>query len=230
MNNILKLDSNTVIGDYVDAFYTVPLNVSADRYAVATERGGNNNSSMQALDITGTPIGNKVQSINGGNYGPTGMANGNGQAIQATVWPLTAFGLAPGTEIYGIRYTQEQNGDGADGKVFVIRNPASASTCSITPQNDDFRATSINALTGGTTPSVFADNGNGADDANGDAATNTNISNNISIISDGGIAGLGINPDGTLSIPANAPTGMFTISYRICLELDDSICGTARYN
>ncbi|MFS4417967.1 gliding motility-associated C-terminal domain-containing protein [Maribacter sp. 2307ULW6-5] len=227
MNNILKLDANTVLGDFVDNFYTNPIFISADRYAVATERGGNNSSSMQALDASGTPIGNTVQSINGVNYGPTGMANGNGQAIEATVWPLTAFGLAPGTEIYGIRYTQEQNGDGADGKVFVIRNASATGTCSILPENDNFSTSPINGLTGGTTPSVFDDNGNGADVANGTPANDANVDDNISIVADGGLTGVTINSDGTLNIPANTPAGTYDISYEICLAVDNAVCGTA---
>ncbi|MGV6827758.1 MAG: DUF11 domain-containing protein, partial [Flavobacteriales bacterium] len=234
LNHILKLDANTVIGDFVDNFYVNPIAVSADRYAVATERGGNNDSSLQALDAGGVPIGNKVFSLKPGsplgtaNYGPTGMANGNGQAIEATVWPLTAFGLLPGTEIYGIRYTQEQNGDGADGKVFVMRDPFAVSACSITAINDDFTSTPIDGVTGGTTPSVFDDNGFGTDDANGSPATDGNISNNINLTDlDGLPAGTVINSDGTITIPPGATPGTYTVTYQICLDIDDTICDTA---
>ncbi len=227
MNFILKLDPNVVMGDYVDSFYNDPIFVSADRYAVSTERGGNNTSSIQALDASGTPIGNKLQSTSGSNYGPTGMVAGNGQAFEATVWPLTAFGLAPGTQIYGVRYVQEQDGDGADGKVFVLRDPSSAITCTISAEDDDFTATPVNGATGGTTPSVFTDNGNGVDDANGTPATDANIDDNISIVADGGLTGVTINSDGTINVPANTPAGSYTITYQVCLADNNMICDTA---
>ncbi len=122
MNHYLKLDSGTVIGDYLDNFYNIPVTSAGNRYIIATERGGNNNSSTQALDVNGNPIGNKAHNINGVNYFATGAVNENGQAVMATVFPLTAL-VPAGTAIHGIRYTQEQNGDGADGKVFILQDP-----------------------------------------------------------------------------------------------------------
>ncbi|OUS03180.1 hypothetical protein A9Q86_01835, partial [Flavobacteriales bacterium 33_180_T64] len=98
----------------------------------------------------------------------------------------------------------------------------------ITAQDDNFNGTPINPTTGGTTASVFADNGNGTDDADGAAAaTNGNIDNNISIISDGGLIGVTINTDGTIDVPAGTPTGPYTITYQICLDVDNTICDTA---
>jgi len=95
----------------------------------------------------------------------------------------------------------------------------------ITAENDNFSGTPI--LSGSTTPSVFTDNGNGVDDANGDPATNANIDDNISITNDGGIVGLTINPDGTMTIPSVTPAGSYTVEYQICLDLDNTKCDTA---
>jgi hypothetical protein len=226
LNHYLKYDNGnggTVQGDHVDYLYTEPIISARNRFVLATERGGNNTSSTQALDINGNPIGIKALNIPGSNYAPTGATHENGQLVMATVFPLTAL-VPRGTLIYGIRYQQEDNGDGADGQAFIMRDPATIG-CTITAEDDDFSGTPFSA--GGITPSVFLNNGNGVDDANGSPATNANIANNISITNDGGLTGVTINPDGTINIPNNATPGNYTIEYQICLDIDDTKCDTA---
>ncbi|MBR9915833.1 MAG: hypothetical protein GYB32_13605, partial [Algicola sp.] len=98
---------------------------------------------------------------------------------------------------------------------------------SISAENDDFSGAPIDAVSGGTTTSVFADNGNGTDLANGVAATDANISDNISITNDGGLTGVTINTDGTIDVPAGSTAGTYTVTYQICLEVDPTICDTA---
>ncbi|MGS2724963.1 beta strand repeat-containing protein, partial [Psychroserpens sp. BH13MA-6] len=98
---------------------------------------------------------------------------------------------------------------------------------SISAENDDFSGAPIDAVAGGTTASVFADNGNGPDLANGVAATDANISDNISITNDGGLTGVTINTDGTIDVPAGSTAGTYTVTYQICLEVDPTICDTA---
>ncbi len=102
-------------------------------------------------------------------------------------------------------------------------------TPTITVQDDDFSASPISS-TGGTTPSVFADNGAGADDAGGTDATDPLVDDNISITSDGGMTGATINPDGTINVPPGTAAGTYDVQYRICLASDNSICdvGLAR--
>jgi len=226
LNHYLKFDpgnGGTTQGDYVDYLYDSPIISSRNRYVVATERGGNNSSSTQMLDINGNPIGVKAMNIAGNNYFATGATHDNGQLVKATVYPTTAL-VPRGTLIYGIRYMQEDNGDGADGQAFILRDPATIG-CTITAQDDDFTATPI--ASGSSTPSVFLDNGNGTDDANGSPATNANIADNISITNNGGIAGLSINPDGTITIPTGTPAGNYTVNYQICLDIDNTKCDVA---
>uniref|UniRef100_UPI00262E6E87 beta strand repeat-containing protein n=3 Tax=uncultured Psychroserpens sp. TaxID=255436 RepID=UPI00262E6E87 len=98
---------------------------------------------------------------------------------------------------------------------------------SINAENDDFSGTPIDSASGGTTASVFDDNGNGLDTADGVAATDGNIADNISITNDGGLTGVTINTDGTIDVPANTPAGSYTVTYQICLDVDPTICDTA---
>ncbi|MEM5567153.1 hypothetical protein WNY78_18695, partial [Psychroserpens sp. AS72] len=97
----------------------------------------------------------------------------------------------------------------------------------IVAEDDDFSGTPIDSASGGTTASVFGDNGNGTDTADGVAATNGNIADNISISNDGGLAGVTINTDGTIDVPAGTTSGTYTVEYTICLEVDPTICTTA---
>jgi len=125
----------------------------------------------------------------------------------------------------------------ADGVPIVATNTgqslgnsqdAATSTCpAIDAINDDFSATPIDETTGGTTASVFPDNGSGADDANGSPATDALIDDNISITNDGGLTGATINTDGTINVPPGTTAGTYNVEYQICLTADNTICDVA---
>ena len=90
---------------------------------------------------------------------------------------------------------------------------------SILADNDDFSGTPI-LSTGGDTASVFGDDTlNGATFADGDVVA--------SITNDGGLTGVTINADGTLSVPAGATPGTYTVTYQICEAADTDNCDTA---
>ena len=74
---------------------------------------------------------------------------------------------------------------------------------------------------------MFADNGNGEDDTDGVNATDALVDNNISITNDGGLTGVTINSDGTMTIPPNSTPGTYSVEYQICLTADNSICDVA---
>ena len=106
-----------------------------------------------------------------------------------------------------------------------------AATPTISANNDDFSASPIDAAVGGTTASVFDDNGNGTDISNGIPASDSNINDNISITNNGGLAGVTINSDGTINIPVGAPAGSYTVTYQICLNApNQTVCDTATVN
>ncbi|WCO00783.1 T9SS type B sorting domain-containing protein [Psychroserpens ponticola] len=98
---------------------------------------------------------------------------------------------------------------------------------SITANNDDFSSTPFNPVTGGTTISVFLDNGFTQDLADGVDATDANIDANISISVDGGLTGVTINSDGTINIPSDSTPGNYTVQYTICLDINNAICDDA---
>ncbi|WP_186826728.1 beta strand repeat-containing protein, partial [Psychroserpens burtonensis] len=97
----------------------------------------------------------------------------------------------------------------------------------ISAEDDDFSAIPIDSVSGGTTASVFNNNGNGTDTADGVDATDSNISDNISITNDGGLTGVSISTDGTINIPIGTATGPYTVEYTICLDIAPTICETA---
>ena len=90
----------------------------------------------------------------------------------------------------------------------------------IVANDDNFSASPVNGLTGGATATVFTnDTLNGAGFAA--AAVTPTITNNA------GITGLAINPDGTISVPANRPAGTYVVTYQICEVLNPANCDTA---
>ncbi|MBK8457778.1 MAG: hypothetical protein IPL47_12265 [Phyllobacteriaceae bacterium] len=46
-------------------------------------------------------------------------------------------------------------------------------------------------------------------------------------IADGGLTGVTINPDGTLTVPAATPAGVYPVDYRICEVANPANCDTA---
>ncbi|MCK8481384.1 DUF11 domain-containing protein, partial [Psychroserpens algicola] len=110
----------------------------------------------------------------------------------------------------------------------AVLDASDDSACNrIIAEDDDFSGTPIDATLGGTTASVFDDNGNGTDDADFVAANDGNISDNISITNNGGLTGVTINSDGTINIPPGTTPGTYTVTYQICLDIDPTICDTA---
>ena len=86
--------------------------------------------------------------------------------------------------------------------------------------DDDFTASPVNGLAGGNTPTVFTN-----DTLNGAAFAAAAVT--PSITANGGIAGLVINADGTLTIPAATPAATYTVTYQICEIAIPTNCDTA---
>ena len=78
----------------------------------------------------------------------------------------------------------------------------------------------VDGLTGGTTSTVLVN-----DTLNGSPVVPADLT---TVLTDhGGISGLVINPDGTLIVPPNTPSGNYSIVYRICENLNPANCDTA---
>lgn len=97
--------------------------------------------------------------------------------------------------------------------VFAISN--------IVATNDDFSATAVNGINGGTAGNVFTN-----DTIDGVTATSTNVT--VSLIDLDGLTGATINADGLVSVPANSATGSYTLVYKICDSSNANNCETAQ--
>lgn len=86
--------------------------------------------------------------------------------------------------------------------------------------DDDFSTSSINGIVGGSTPTVY-----GTDTLAGFPIAATTVTPSIS--NDGGLTGVQINGDGTLTVPAGAAAGDYSVTYQICLVSNPSVCDTA---
>ena len=132
MTNYFSADNIVAPGitptDFVDIKYDAPITSAANRYMVAMERGGNRSYRIQALDATGNPIGS-LRTTNTSTYIDTNVqvdaVNFPGENIEFNIFPLTSF-VTSGNDIYGFRiiYRNSSSGDGGDGKVFVLYDPA----------------------------------------------------------------------------------------------------------
>lgn len=83
--------------------------------------------------------------------------------------------------------------------------------------NDDFTATPF--LAGDNTPNIFSN-----DDFDGSVPDISTV--DVNVINDGGL-GVGVNSDGTISIPAGTPAGPYTLTYQICEAGSTTNCDTA---
>ena len=85
--------------------------------------------------------------------------------------------------------------------------------------NDDFSGTPV-VSSGGSTATVFTN-----DTLNGAGFADTDV--DASITDDGGLTGVSINSDGTLTVPASSTPGSYTITYEICEAANPTNCTTA---
>lgn len=88
----------------------------------------------------------------------------------------------------------------------------------ISAANDNFTATPVTA--GTATPTVFTN-----DTLNGVAFAPAAVT--ASITANGGLTGASINANGTISVPAGAADGTYTLTYRICAVASPTTCSTA---
>ena len=87
--------------------------------------------------------------------------------------------------------------------------------------NDDFSATTINGVSGGTPGNVLAN-----DTSDGNSIDASKIT--IKIVLDGGLAGVTIAPNGTINVPAGTPSRTFRVTYEICENGDTPSCDSAQ--
>lgn len=130
-NYYQKQDGGITTTDYYTLQYNTPIKITGDSFILISERGGNNNTTIEAYDVNGTYLGSQIVLVgSSANYLPTGTTTSNGQEIQIAVYALTDLGQ-PGQEIGSLRMLSASTGDGPDGKVFIVANTP------ICPDDDD---------------------------------------------------------------------------------------------
>ncbi|TDB61342.1 Ig-like domain-containing protein, partial [Arundinibacter roseus] len=107
------------------------------------------------------------------------------------------------------------SGDGNAATEVIVEIISPCNT--IVANNDTFTG----IAPGGTTPTVFTN-----DLVNGALATDANTTT-PTVVNDGGLTGVTINPDGTINIPAGAATGNYNVTYEVCLEGSPTVCDQA---
>lgn len=182
-------------------------------------------------DFTATPVspgGGTTPSVLGndtlaGSPASTGAVApsivNNGGITGLTISPSGIFTIAAGTPTgdYTVTYRI------CDAATPALCDDATAliriQIPSIDAVNDNFTATPV-STTGGTTPSVLAN-----DTLAGNPASTSSVT--ASIVSNGGIAGLAFDPAGALTVPANTSAGSYTVTYSICSLASPSVCDAA---
>ncbi|MBP2832233.1 hypothetical protein J8281_08550 [Aquimarina sp. U1-2] len=106
------------------------------------------------------------------------------------------------------------------GNTAAVTDATDTTACDVNAIDDDFQNNAILTGTSATTASVYTN-----DTLYGVVVTSSTVT--PSIINNGGLSGTTINADGTLSIPASTPVGVYTITYQICETASPSNCDTA---
>ncbi|MGP6087744.1 OmpA family protein [Antarctobacter jejuensis] len=101
----------------------------------------------------------------------------------------------------------------------VVTAPAIAAV------DDDLTPLVVNSAIGGEIGTVL-DN----DTIGGRPVAKDGSDTFIVVMADGGIAGVTIRDDGTISIPKGTAQGDYTLEYRLCSELNPAVCDTALLN
>ncbi|WP_245838735.1 beta strand repeat-containing protein, partial [Maribacter sedimenticola] len=121
---------------------------------------------------------------------------------------------------YNVEYSicEKLNTSNCDTAIATITVEAAAIVA-----NDDAtpaQLTAVNGFTGGDAGDVTTN-----DTLNGVAVDDNDI--NITITDIGGLTGVTIAADGTLTVPADTPAGTYNVEYSICEKLNTSNCDTA---
>jgi gliding motility-associated-like protein len=147
----------------------------------------------------------------------TNLAVGGSQTFY-TNYTVTQADIDNGTIINIVKV----EGEAPNGEDVEAEDSASSNLDSheIIANNDDFSAIDLSCDLGGLAGNVL-DN----DLLNGNPVNSDDVS--ITIINDGGISGLVINPDGSLIVPGGLALGDYTITYQICEVLNPANCDQA---
>ncbi|SDX59092.1 hypothetical protein SAMN05444411_1071, partial [Lutibacter oricola] len=123
VNHFQKQDGGIVASDYYNLYYNNPLLIGGDTFLFISERGGNNNTIIEAYDPSGAYLGSQIVLVaNSANYLSTNVFAENGQEIKIAVYNISELGPV-GSSIASLKVISNSTGDAADGKVFIYTDP-----------------------------------------------------------------------------------------------------------
>jgi len=199
---------NTVTKTSVIKVNSTPIVANDDTHTITNGLTGGTTPSVltnDSLNGNGNPSTNSV-TLTWLNV-PSGLrTNTNGTVT-------VPAGTASGTYTVTYRICEKLNPSNCDTATLTIKVGSAPIVA-----NDDTH-TITNGLTGGTTPSVLTNdslNGNGNPSTNSVTLTWLNVP-----------SGLRTNTNGTVTVPAGTASGTYTVTYRICEQLNPSNCDTA---
>lgn len=103
LNHFQKLDGGIQPSDYYILTYNTPILIAGDSFLFISERGGNNNTIIEAYDIDNNYLGSQiVLAANSANYLSTSTTASNGQVIEIAPYNLSDLG-AVGSYIASLR-------------------------------------------------------------------------------------------------------------------------------
>jgi len=216
LNRYQQVDSNGTLGTSTYT-YPTPIPATGNFFLITTERNGNNDQVIQAFDQFGAPL--TTVTINAGtpDYTDTNRRVGFNQNSFLAVIPMSDFADASDAsrQVQSIEISYTGN-DGADHKTFVIgSNPIEA-------VNDDLSGAPVNSASGGVTASVLAN-----DTLAGSSVAVDGSETTLSITDLDGLTGATIADDGTITVPAGAMPGTYTVAYELCEQTNLTNCDPA---
>ncbi|WP_152550765.1 beta strand repeat-containing protein, partial [Nonlabens ulvanivorans] len=116
-NHFQELTGSVLNSDFYTLTYDVPIPVSGESFILVSERNLNNGFNLEAFDANGVLIGSL--DVLTSDYIGTGINTSIGQEIGIALYPLSQFATA-GSVIKSITVSPSINGDGGDGKVFIV--------------------------------------------------------------------------------------------------------------
>ncbi len=165
--------------------------------------------------------------------------NGGPQQVRGTVITLADLGVNPNQIVYGYVLLPNdatstdwtlnpQNTGNADGGMDafpgggIVDNDGGVQfvASEILANDDDFTGTPVNGVFDRRTDSVFLN-----DTLDGNPFANNEVT--ATIEDNGGLTGASINPNGTITVPAGTPSGIYMITYRICEAATPTNCESA---
>lgn len=139
-----------------------------------------------------------------------GVFSGPGVSVAGGIYSFNPSVTGVGTFTIAYTYT---NSSGCPTTLYDTINVTTTSTNTIPVDavNDNFSSIPVNGITGGLTPSVYSN-----DNYNGVLSTPASLSNvSFALVNPISITGASIDGTGVINVPANTPSGTYTLTYSL---------------